>query len=519
MEKKQKPPKRKFKEIYAEQRERIKNKEKLPKEKRKKILAGAFAVIYIIISLFLLFGNSFSAFASSESSQNSLGYATVPYNALIFNTGDTVKYKQYDYPNTNIRESDTFYNSLTKPTGGTVELLTFWECCFQTQSISSYQQEEIKALSNNATNITYTASTGRAMINTSDPINLPEWETFSEFYVNISANWDGSIYMSIQGNGRGIRTLWDSVSGWVDNSPNIFYIPEFTSEDVESELYGDGWEFIKIIATLNIWKSEMIVEGGTNSDIEWELEDINTDITGAVQSVHSLNIGNPNSILNNNALSLNIIGSDFVISNSIIDRNLLPYLHITEGKSPNMKISIAVQVSFEYVLKTALDNGTTQYEIKQGIAIETYQYNSTTNTAYEKSVPMFIDFRDKLELITGFTNTPEYYVITDTDCNIQITGIDESSIPKITISNTYGWSGGNGTRATMDNFLTREIGNFRTGEEVPILPEGSFMSWLGTTLDGFFNTDIVGIFSLGDILWVAIGIGALFATLKYFAGG
>lgn len=47
----------------------------------------------------------------------------------------------------------------------------------------------------------------------------------------------------------------------------------------------------------------------------------------------------------------------------------------------------------------------------------------------------------------------------------------------------------------------------------------NILNWLSTVTDGFLNTDLFGNFSIGDILIIVIGIGALFAILKYFAGG
>lgn len=522
MEKKQRPPKRKFKEIYTEHKERIHNKEKLPKERKKRIIAGTFAVLYIIISLFMLLGKCNFVNASSESTQSSLGYATVPYNALIFNTNNDPKYKQYDYPNTNIRESDTFYNSLNTPTGVTVEEIVFWECIYQSSGLTTSQIADIKALPTYESHKTYEAYVGdgnRAIFNTSDPETLPDFEIFSGFAVETYDNDDGTIEMYLYGYGRDTYTLWDSTNGWLVDNPRSFYIPEVTNEEIQSELNGEGWDYIKIISSFDTWKTEQTISEGSYSDLTWKLGAINTQTTGALNTVHELILGEPNFLMNTNALRLNIKGGDFVISDSIMDRSMTPKLWIEHSTNPNMKISIAVTITYEYVLKTALDNGTTDIQVKMGISIFTYQYNSSENTAYNQMVEMFPDFRKDITLDPVFNNNPQYYVITDTECNIQITGIDSNTIPKITILNWYGWSNGNGTRATMDNFLTYEIGNIRTGETIPILPDDGFLTWLGTALDGFFNHDIVGVFSLGDVLWIAIGIGALFAVLKYFAGG
>lgn len=50
-------------------------------------------------------------------------------------------------------------------------------------------------------------------------------------------------------------------------------------------------------------------------------------------------------------------------------------------------------------------------------------------------------------------------------------------------------------------------------------PPPSMLGWIMPAVDGFFSIPIFGEFTLGNILWVVIGIGVVFAVLKYFAGG
>ena len=46
---------------------------------------------------------------------------------------------------------------------------------------------------------------------------------------------------------------------------------------------------------------------------------------------------------------------------------------------------------------------------------------------------------------------------------------------------------------------------------------GGIIEWLSNVTSGFFNTEIFGSISIGDIVWVVIGIGVLFAVLKIFS--
>lgn len=62
------------------------------------------------------------------------------------------------------------------------------------------------------------------------------------------------------------------------------------------------------------------------------------------------------------------------------------------------------------------------------------------------------------------------------------------------------------------------LSNYVTIDEPVVLPD-NFLSWLGTTIGGVLDVDILGSISIGDILYVAIGCGFVLLILKFFAGG
>lgn len=53
----------------------------------------------------------------------------------------------------------------------------------------------------------------------------------------------------------------------------------------------------------------------------------------------------------------------------------------------------------------------------------------------------------------------------------------------------------------------------------PDVAELNFVAWLGATLDSVFAIDIFGEISIGDILFVCLGVSVVFWLLKMFAGG
>ena len=65
-----------------------------------------------------------------------------------------------------------------------------------------------------------------------------------------------------------------------------------------------------------------------------------------------------------------------------------------------------------------------------------------------------------------------------------------------------------------------QIGDgYKGGADGTLTAPQDFFEWLIIAVDGFLSAPIIGIISIGEILWFTIGIGILFAVLKYFAGG
>lgn len=65
-----------------------------------------------------------------------------------------------------------------------------------------------------------------------------------------------------------------------------------------------------------------------------------------------------------------------------------------------------------------------------------------------------------------------------------------------------------------------QIGDgYKGGEQGELTAPEDFMNWLIIAIDGFFTAPIIGFVSIGEILWFCIGVGVLFAVLKYFTGG
>ena len=70
-------------------------------------------------------------------------------------------------------------------------------------------------------------------------------------------------------------------------------------------------------------------------------------------------------------------------------------------------------------------------------------------------------------------------------------------------------------RGTYDNWVAT---NARDISYVS-LNNFSLVDWLGDTIGGVFDIDIVGNISLGDVLSVTIAVGFVMLVLKFFAGG
>lgn len=79
----------------------------------------------------------------------------------------------------------------------------------------------------------------------------------------------------------------------------------------------------------------------------------------------------------------------------------------------------------------------------------------------------------------------------------------------------------NNVRVDTPTFLYGDFDSEYQSRRDVILLDNSFnpISWLGDTLGGIFNVDIFVVFSIGDILLVAIGCGFVLLILKFFAGG
>lgn len=60
---------------------------------------------------------------------------------------------------------------------------------------------------------------------------------------------------------------------------------------------------------------------------------------------------------------------------------------------------------------------------------------------------------------------------------------------------------------------------YKGGTQGTLTAPDDFMEWIVIAVDGFFSAPIIGFISIGEILWFCIGVGMLFAVLKYFAGG
>ena len=70
------------------------------------------------------------------------------------------------------------------------------------------------------------------------------------------------------------------------------------------------------------------------------------------------------------------------------------------------------------------------------------------------------------------------------------------------------------------NWYNERIGSgYKGGADGTLTAPQDFFEWLIIAVDGFLSAPIIGIISLGEILWFCVGIGILFAVLKYFAGG
>lgn len=176
----------------------------------------------------------------------------------------------------------------------------------------------------------------------------------------------------------------------------------------------------------------------------------------------------------------------------------------------NSEIDIRVNttVNYEHMYYDTDDNGNRKLIIDHKIK----EYNTTRTFNNVVSAELYGDIANDTN-----TDSQDVRMISDiyTTINISYDNNDynfENDLMMFTYKyiNTY--------QLTSEEYWNAYFPNGIDTDDT-IQSEIRLGQFLSKTLNGFFQTQLFGTFSIGDILIACIGIGVLFAVLKYFAGG
>lgn len=172
----------------------------------------------------------------------------------------------------------------------------------------------------------------------------------------------------------------------------------------------------------------------------------------------------------------------------------------------------------------------------------------TLNFTYFTQTPVIDENGDSYNLIEKKTKTVTYsfeeylieyaYMIPDITNDAEITGIFNATDDKVLISGDVQFiievpevSRDYDLNVRVIQYYTKDSDTIQTWLDDklgtvyqhitnrPIQVDTNLIDWLSSTVGGFLNTQIFSGITIGHIIWFTIGIGGLFAILKFFSGG
>lgn len=208
----------------------------------------------------------------------------------------------------------------------------------------------------------------------------------------------------------------------------------------------------------------------------------------------------------------------------------LPWLSIGTNTA-----RVDYSIMYVYIVRTLQNNGTYKVEYRTGV----YTNSVTNASGAVYIIPAIDDFFEPNinpllnESVVYNGDQPALYILSySTVISVRQTQVGQtfSLRRQYSEADQVGFGGSTGLYSWLASFGMPLYSSFwqdpgqggiggGSGGVTTDSAWGAFGSFISTSVGAFFDIDIFGDFSLGDIMWFVFGVAALFAVLKYFAGG
>lgn len=213
-------------------------------------------------------------------------------------------------------------------------------------------------------------------------------------------------------------------------------------------------------------------------------------------------------------LALNFFGTDKVFN----WQDTGNYKH-SSIKIADTSLVVSQQITYfvqaKVIEKTFNDNGT----ITTNFKTITDQW-TVSNSNIDFATPLFPQIENRAAFANYFNEKNQYIYIEEYQMfyDVKLATKNVNYSPEKLDFNVVLYY--KTTPPQIDNWILGYLGDFTFEQGAPIeIPTSNLVSWLAAAVSGFFNTELLGGITIGSIVWFCLGLGALFAVLKYFAGG
>ena len=563
MENKEKKPRKKLKELIQEHKVRKASKEKMTKAQKRKVIVGWVAVVYLIVSLISILSNCNSVNASAVSVGTSTQHsATIPFKSIVYrqrplgtaaNNTVTIDFPEFNFGANSI---SPYYNTFA-----TIEDVLTKSYRYNWVESFPILYDGLVDESDGSDTICFTLTniqTNATALEVHDDNQPPYINTINIEVIPYLYSSDGSILGSVYtftGSYEGTDYEPSSTimyKQFVNTSGEVggmgwFYDP-YTLANFTTilDLYEDNNELFDMAVTLQggTTKAEVLDFFQIATTRTVEIEDIKVKSEGlgftltntgyidggkGFKANYHLALDNKlhakQTAENKYSYEFYMKADDFILdlskykaTSNTID-SFVYFSTAFKTNSSMIRPTITVNWDISQVFET--DNITGGKSISHIRTTYTHVLkNSITNDdgslQYKLEYPkeqINAQFEAK-----GYDNSKNNYIIVN-KLEVTIIAEDENfENPYINISIPYYKD--SDTSASIINWYKEAIGDGNKSETPAVLTEPEdFFDWMIIAVDGFFTAPIIGVTSLGEILWFAIGVGILLAVLKYFAGG
>lgn len=525
----EKKTKKKLKDIIKEHKERRKEKKKLTKEQKKRIIIGISALIYLCISLCSCLSTCVNASSTGINPSNTLsnGYYTqiTPFKSITYQCEkDGTSYiTTIDMPHDNYGEMTTqdYYNQFTPVTETftteykynsitpNIELFESYA-----ESVYNWAECTISIEDSNDTSIELNcqfstiedengviqpyftiSSNGYLLYAWTEKNSTPFWGSTSPYNIrtmyvkdsltNINTYSEPNNTVSYRAGNMSLLTYaWET----------IYSEQPYVQEIIDAEI--QGISFLQqgtpsfqqnakyMLNKYRIYLNEDMIYSSTEDEYKVALWLRATNFIADIRNYDGTN---------NNRMIIEPSGGTTAVNTSWIISDYEKLKDVATGAATVKRTSFTVNKKMDYSQTNFINN---RYGYFLNMNNDIVNQYATNNITVDENFIV-----DNLTVAIYFTF--------DT--------LEEATNTYVDITIPYQ----KGERNTIDDYIQQKIGTGYLGNQNTALPENptDFIEYIVIAADGFFTTDILGIASLGDILWFAVGVGILFAVLKYFAGG